>query len=308
MFTLRRSLVAAALTALLPWNTSQADCCAGGHVQFLVNGSQFGYGGGVARGRTAQPFVGLANPRYASTLSIGGPMAGAGPSHQFARRSFVNTPQLEAVAAAAQRQLPYDSDAMLMEPAEAEPPPSEESPADFTPQYPGQAYGQSGARSNMDVDPRTVAGPSAARPPVRFADRAASANSNDLRATRRGVREPTAARDRPLEYSPANRHRELPGVCRSRARFLTRTGLRQQISADRIAAPGPILPAPLVWNLGRRYTSGLAKFCDSDVEELIDGKKERRENARKRSKSCFSCARKPATTTTPFDARWVGRS
>jgi hypothetical protein len=187
MFTLRRSLVAAALTALLPWNTSQADCCAGGHVQFLVYGSQFGYGGGVARGRTAQPFVGLANPRYASTLSIGGPMAGAGPSHQFARRSFVNTPQLEAVAAAAQRQLPYDSDATLMEPAEAEPPPSEESPADFTPQYPGQAYGQLGARSNMDVDPRTVAGPSAARPPVRFADRAASANSNDLRATRRGV-------------------------------------------------------------------------------------------------------------------------
>lgn len=132
-----RTLVSiVAMLVLLPAGLSKADCCAPGQVDYLV------YGGGLARGRAIRPYAGVANPRYTSTQTIGGPLSGSGASQALAMRGFVNTPQLEAVATAAmRRQLEFASDAELMEqPAVGKE--AIEEPDGRTPDYPGQTFQQ----------------------------------------------------------------------------------------------------------------------------------------------------------------------
>lgn len=151
MLAAQRVVLSAVAMLLAPAGLASGDCCAGSHAHYLAYGSQFGYGGGVARGRSAQPFVGVANPRYATTLQIGGPLATTGQSPSFGRRAFVNTPQMEAVAArAAARSVDYASDVDLLEqPTDADEPSAADAPPDtFTPEYPGQAYGKFAVRAH----------------------------------------------------------------------------------------------------------------------------------------------------------------
>lgn len=89
-----------------------ADCCAGHRGNYLA------YGGGLRHTGPARPFQGTANPRYANTDRIGGPMAPLGTHHfapphpvtpnpvtqnqvvpnQFTRRPFVNMAALRQTA------------------------------------------------------------------------------------------------------------------------------------------------------------------------------------------------------------------
>ncbi len=145
-----RSLAIVVALTLLPWATARADCCAGGHVDYLVHGSQFGYGGGIARGRSVRLFAGVANPRYAlPPLDVRTPVQDVRPRHQFTRQMLVSTPQLESLAAANQWQSAhYASDADLMDQPIEEPAANPSSGPD-TLEYPGQAFGQLGAKSEV---------------------------------------------------------------------------------------------------------------------------------------------------------------
>lgn len=162
MFAVRILLLAAAASLLLS-SAALADCCAGGHVQFLVNGSQFGYGSGFSVGRTARPFAGLPNPRYLATTSVGGPIEGAGPSTYIARRAFVNTPQLIALAAARdETPVAFASDAELMasEPPADEPQEQLDGQESNVPLSPGQAFWQLDLRARLEADPVAARQPS----------------------------------------------------------------------------------------------------------------------------------------------------
>lgn len=174
MLAMRIVAAIAVATLLLPMAAARADRCAMGRAHVLVGGSQFGYRGGASWGHTARPFVGVANPRYATNQSVGGPIDSAGPSYHFARREFVNLSQLESLAIAAQSgRVAYASDAELMHQQEAENQPVDPEPApdDRSPEYPGQMFRASieheraAASERQEAGRRTPAAPR--RPPAR---------------------------------------------------------------------------------------------------------------------------------------------
>lgn len=122
-------LPAACLLVLaLPLAASEtfADCCAGHRAGYLA------YGGGLRHAGPAQPFQGIANPRYASTRTIGGPMTSgqilSAPvvTNRFAKRPFINSAALRQTAqlrsenmTAMDEPLASDTEMLTAEPVES---------------------------------------------------------------------------------------------------------------------------------------------------------------------------------------------
>jgi len=179
-----------ALGLLLASSEVWADCCAGHRGGYLA------YGSGLRQAGYARPFQGIANPRYASTNHIGGPMAPSSAAFQlasgpfaagqavpnqvgarpFATRSFINTAALRQTAQLQMNnhfesggQLASDADLMTAEPVESlVERPNDTAPNAWQPAYPGQTQllPDRTSRQRLESAPRESGSREAPQPEV----------------------------------------------------------------------------------------------------------------------------------------------
>ncbi|WP_425400533.1 hypothetical protein [Aeoliella sp.] len=144
MSVFRTSFIACLACFLVSTEVAQADCCAGHRSDYYVSLS-------VRVGPSrATPFAGTINPRYANpgyaaTRSIGGPVATAGPTdflvrqaalEQAARYEYEQSLQAPVLHSPVTQ---YASDVELMDqPASEESDSDEEPEQEWSPAYPGQ--------------------------------------------------------------------------------------------------------------------------------------------------------------------------
>lgn len=121
-----------ALAACLANPSVNADCCAGHRADYLMMGH---HGGSAAMGgRSAMPFAGVANPRYANNAWCGGPVTATAPTDYLYRLSRQQMAlKAQSATPPEQEETSYASDAELMD----ESPVETERPA-WSPEYPGQ--------------------------------------------------------------------------------------------------------------------------------------------------------------------------